>query len=55
MAESTTRDFDWAALVKANEGTALTERPTEYQFSNGKQFKAPLIPYQSDIPEAPTP
>lgn len=53
MAESTSRDYDWAALVKKAEGKDFHERPTEYQFSNGRQFKAPLIPYQSDVPVAP--
>ena len=55
MADTTSRDYDWANLVKANEGQAFNERPVEYQFGNGKTFKAPLIPYQSEIPEAPAP
>lgn len=55
MAESTSKTYDWAALVKANEGPAFNERPVEYQFSKGRPFKAPLIPYQSEVPEAPTP
>lgn len=55
MADTTSKNFDWSALVRAYEGPALLERPVEYEFSNGRKFKAPLIPYQSEIPEAPTP
>jgi len=53
MTEPTSKNYDWAGLVRAHEGPALLEKPTEYRFSNGREFKAPLIPYQSDVPEAP--
>lgn len=53
MADTTSRDYDWAALVRANEGPEFNDRPVEYEFSNGRQFKAALIPYQSAVPEAP--
>lgn len=54
MPDTSSKTFDWTALVKAHEGPAFNERPVEYQFSKGRNFKAPLIPYQSPIPtEAP--
>ena len=55
MAEPTSKDYDWAALVRAHEGPALLEKSIEYQFANGRKFEAPLIPYQSEIPEGPAP
>ncbi len=53
MADTTSRDYDWAALVRAQEGAALLERPVEYEFSQGRVFKAPAEPYQSPVPVAP--
>lgn len=50
MATPTSRDYDWTALVKAHEGKSFNERPVEYQFANGKVFKAPAVPYQSPVP-----
>lgn len=55
MAETTSKVYDWKALVTAHEGAALNERPVEYEFSQGRQFKAPAEPYQSDIPQEPAP
>lgn len=52
MNTPTTKDYDWAALCRAYEGPAFNERPVEYEFSNGKQFKSPAVPYQSDVPGA---
>jgi hypothetical protein len=50
---STSKDFDWAAMVKTSEGVKANERPVEYQFSKGREFRAPAVPYQSDIPTGP--
>jgi len=54
-ADTSSKTYDWAALVKKFEGESLNEKPTEYQFSKGRQFKAPKFPYQSEIPQDPTP
>lgn len=45
-----TKDFDWKALCQEVEGDRLKEKDTAYEFSNGRIFKAPAIPYQSEIP-----
>ena len=47
---TSSKTFDWAALVKQAEGPKLLEKDTEYRFSTGREFKAPRIPYQSPIP-----
>lgn len=55
MADTTSKTYDWATLVRAHEGAAMLERPVEYQFSKGHQFQAPAEPYRSPIPEGPAP
>ena len=50
MADTSSRDYDWKALVKAHEGPEHEKREVEYQFSNGRKFQAPATPYQSEIP-----
>lgn len=52
MADTSSKTYEWAALVKNAEGEEFTARPVEYEFSNGRTFKAPLIPYQSEVPGA---
>lgn len=41
MAETTTKTYDWAALVKEVEGDRFLEKPIAYEFNNGRKvFKS---------------
>lgn len=50
MADTSSKTYDWAALVKKAEGPAFYEKPVEYEFSTGRTFESPRTPYQSEIP-----
>jgi len=49
----TTKEIDWASLVKEAEGERLYERDVAYTFSNGRTFKEedPHGPYEYEFPE----
>lgn len=36
---NTSQTYDWKALCQEVEGEAMNERPVQYEFSTGRQFK----------------
>lgn len=37
--EVTTKEYEWADLVRRTEGEQFAEKPVIYEFSNGRKFK----------------
>lgn len=53
MSEVTTRDFDWANLVKTAEGKSYYEKPVVYEFNGGERVFRESDPhgvYELELP-----
>jgi hypothetical protein len=51
MSDVTTKDYDWAELVKAQEGDRYYEEDVVYEFNGGTRIFTELRDHKIEAPE----